>query len=447
VRCSGSGASHRNHDLNSGQDLVGETLRCALEALAVAAEEWLSTQVTAQWAERYGRAVRYDRLPKSPDALALRVEQTGTDGMAILRAVYADDAPPHLRRVAAVQVLRRVWVQQYWTDSDGRLCWRGPKDTTDRQSRRDMPRRTSTRPGTDGRPDPDTARVPWSGMEIVTPHDPEARFSRRLGRAEWTGYRVHQTETCDSTGPNVLVHVLTTPAPEQDVDAIDLIHAGLSAQNLLPVEHLVDGGYSTPATIHRAATAHSVSLVGPVREDLHAAQRPGFAKEDFTVDWDQHTLTCPRGNTSPPWKPARSDGQPRISVLFPRATCRNCNARHQCTGNTQGRGRQVLLMPRPLQEIQSRFRAEQRTDAWRRHHAPRIGCEATVSETVRAHGLRNCRYRGHAKTHVQHVLTAAGTNLIRLSGCLPPGTTPARTPRPDSQFRQLCDRRFPLLPQ
>ncbi|MEV4830537.1 transposase [Micromonospora sp. NPDC049257] len=43
------------------------------------------------------------------------------------------------------------------------------------------------------------------------------------------------------------------------------------------------------------------------------------------------------------------------------------------------------------------------------------GCEATVSETVRAHGLRHCRYRGLAKTHVQHVLTAAGTNIIRLA--------------------------------
>ncbi|MFD3843559.1 transposase, partial [Streptomyces sp. NPDC058642] len=32
--------------------------------------------------------------------------------------------------------------------------------------------------------------------------------------------------------------------------------------------------------------------------------------------------------------------------------------------------------------------------------------EATVSETVHAHGLRHCRYRGTAKTHVQHVLTA-----------------------------------------
>ncbi|MER5981090.1 transposase [Streptomyces sp. NPDC001857] len=39
------------------------------------------------------------------------------------------------------------------------------------------------------------------------------------------------------------------------------------------------------------------------------------------------------------------------------------------------------------------------------------GCEGTVSATVHAHGLRKCRYRGLAETHVQHVLTAAGANV------------------------------------
>ncbi|MFF8844379.1 transposase [Streptomyces sp. NPDC015127] len=68
----------------------------------------------------------------------------------------------------------------------------------------------------------------------------------------------------------------------------------------------------------------------------------------------------------------------------------------------------------------------------------RAGCEATASETVHAHGLRNCRYRGIARTHVQHVQTAAGTNIIRLSEHLSPGITPPRRPRSKSRFQQLC---------
>ncbi|MET9519482.1 hypothetical protein [Streptomyces sp. NPDC002994] len=54
--------------------------------------------------------------------------------------------------------------------------------------------------------------------------------------------------------------------------------------------------------------------------------------------------------------------------------------------------------------------------------------------------MRHCRYRGLAKTHVQHVLTAAETNIVRLSECFPPGPTPASPPRPPSHFQRLCQR-------
>ncbi|MFI1652306.1 transposase [Streptomyces avidinii] len=83
--------------------------------------------------------------------------------------------------------------------------------------------------------------------------------------------------------------------------------------------------------------------------------------------------------------------------------------------------------------MQTKARSEQTTAEWRRRCAIRAGCEATVSETVHAHGLRNCRYRGMARTHVQHVLTAAGTNIIRLSGRNSPSITPPRGPRPRSR--------------
>ena len=57
------------------------------------------------------------------------------------------------------------------------------------------------------------------------------------------------------------------------------------------------------------------------------------------------------------------------------------------------------------------MRKDQKNSNWQRRRAIRAGYEATVSEAVHAHGLRHCRYRGLAKTHVQHVLTAAGINI------------------------------------
>ena len=415
-------------------ELVGETLRAALEELAAVDPDWLAGIATAEWVRRYGRPVRYDRLPRGADARLDYALTVGIDGVAVLRALARPDASQRLRLGRRVEILRQVWVQQYWHDSSGRLRWRGPKQTKDRNSRRGVLRRAASAPAADGSPDPASARVPWSGTEIVSPHDPEARFSHKPGRARWIGYKDHQTETCDEDMPHVIVHVLTTPAPEQDVEALDRVHTALAARSLLPAEHLVDTGYLTPQAIHHASVVHGIGMVGPVREDPRAKEHPGFTKDDFTIDWKARTVTCPQGVVSPPWKPTVADRHPAISVLFRRSDCRECPVRRQCTGNVDDKGRHLLLLPWPLQEIQSRARVEQKTPEWKEKYAMRAGCEATVSETAHAHGLRHCRYHGLAKTHVQHVLTAAGTNIIRL------GRHPVadRNPRPPSHFHRLC---------
>jgi transposase len=419
-------------------ELVAETLRAALEELAVANEEWLAELVTPQWTQRYGRPIRYDRLPKGAKALTEYAEAVGADGMGLLRAVYRPDAPARLRTLARVQLLRQVWVQQYFYNATGQLCWREPKTSRDRQSRRNTPRRSASGDGADGEPVP--ARVPWSGLEIVSPYDAQARFSHKAGKVAWVGYKDHQTEICDGAGPNVIVHVVTTPAPEQDGGVLGRIHADLAARRLAPAEHLVDAGYLTPEAIDRAAGTYGITMVGPVRLDPRAGEHPGYTKEDFHVDWQARTVTCPQGVTSPPWHPTTGDGRSRLSVLFPRPACRECAVRLQCTGNLDGHGRHITLLPRHLQEIQTRARAEQQTEQWHERYAMRAGAEATVSETVHVHGLRHCRYHGLAKTHVQHVLIAAGANIIRLSECMPPGTVPPRLRRPVSHFQRLCQR-------
>ncbi|MCJ2059712.1 transposase [Methylobacterium sp. J-048] len=45
----------------------------------------------------------------------------------------------------------------------------------------------------------------------------------------------------------------------------------------------------------------------------------------------------------------------------------------------------------------------------------RAGVGATLSCEVRAMGLRRSRYLGVAKTHLEHLLTAAAINLSRLA--------------------------------
>ncbi|GAU70616.1 Clp family protein [Streptomyces sp. NBRC 110611] len=94
-------------------ELVGETLRAALEELAVAGDEWLAAVVMPDWGKRYGRPVRYERLPRTKEALSAYVLQVGEDGIHLMSELFRDDAPPHLRLLPQVRVLRQAWVQQY----------------------------------------------------------------------------------------------------------------------------------------------------------------------------------------------------------------------------------------------------------------------------------------------------------------------------------------------
>ena len=63
-------------------------------------------------------------------------------------------------------------------------------------------------------------------------------------------------------------------------------------------------------------------------------------------------------------------------------------------------------------------RRVQQTDAWKTRYAKRSGVEGTTSQATRAFGLRECRYRGHAKTALQHMLVATAINLARLDAWL-----------------------------
>ncbi|MFF0000331.1 transposase [Streptomyces avermitilis] len=100
-------------------EFVGETLRAALAALAVAAPTWLSDVITAEWAERYGQRVDDYRFPKGEEVREQWSGQVGRDGFLLLEAVYAPTAPGWLREIEAVQVLRVSWVQQYHRDERG----------------------------------------------------------------------------------------------------------------------------------------------------------------------------------------------------------------------------------------------------------------------------------------------------------------------------------------
>lgn len=75
-------------------ELVGATLRPALEELAEAAPAWLAPLIEPEWAKRYGRRVEIGKLPGGKAAVTAQAEEFGQDGQKILTAAWTAGAPP-----------------------------------------------------------------------------------------------------------------------------------------------------------------------------------------------------------------------------------------------------------------------------------------------------------------------------------------------------------------
>ena len=153
-------------------ELVGETLRAALNAIAVAAPDWLRAVAPADWHERYDRRVEDMRLPEAGSKRDAYAAQVGADGFTLLDALDGPKAPPGARGLSDVAVLRRVWARHF--------------------------ERVEAAGGDGGaasgrvRMRPVQGRGP--GDRVGLPYDTDARF-RSKRDMRWTGYMVHLTES------------------------------------------------------------------------------------------------------------------------------------------------------------------------------------------------------------------------------------------------------------
>jgi transposase len=370
---------------------LGETMRTALEAVAGVAGDWLSSWVPAEWFDRYGPRLDSYRLPKSDTKRRELAAQMGADGARLLGAITSSSGMSWLAQLPALQVLRQVWVQQFYRDTHGGLRPRDPKDQG----------------------------LPPARLRLDSPHDPQARTSVKRDTV-WSGYRAHLTETCQPDTLHVITHVATTPAPVSDLEMTGPIQDHLAAKDLLPEVHIVDGGYIDAATLVASQTEHHLQLLGPVRPDSswQAKAGKGFHAEGFHVDFDRHTATCPQGSTSTGWTVhTRPTGYTEIHVRFHPSHCTPCPARPDCTRAKTG-PRQLVLRPQPEHQALTQARHHQQQPGWKRDYNQRAGVEGTISQAVRTFGLRRSRYIGLAKTHLQHVLTATAINLVRLDAWL-----------------------------
>jgi transposase len=363
-------------------------LRATLNALATAAPDWLQARVPPEGYERYGRRIEEYRLPKGLTARQAYAVQVGRDGGWLLAQLARLDTPEELRSLPAVLLLQQFCQQEYVVDSDGQYAVRAPK------------------------------AAPAATEHLESPYEPEARFATKRGM-HWIGYKVHVTAVCDTDAPHLLTHVATTIAPATDVRQLASIQDALAQRGLLPAEHLVDAGYVRARNLVESRDLHHIDLVGPVDTDhqWQARVAGGFVVERFQIDWDRQQATCPRGQHSIRWcQTQTARKRTMIQIAFDPEDCLPCLDRARCTRSKSGsRARCLTLQSRAEHAALLAGRARQQTPEFAQLYARRAGVEGSISQGVRAFGLRRARYRGLRKTHLQHVATAAAMDLHRLA--------------------------------
>lgn len=157
------------------------------------------------------------------------------------------------------------------------------------------------------------------------------------------------------------------------------------------------------------------------------APRPGglFTKDDFTIDLNDDTVTCPAGETVDIERDAHDDGIARFAEA-----CAGCPLREHCTTSARGRTIRVGRHEAALAEA----REQQANPAWKAdYRAVRPKIERKLGHLMfRRHGGRRARVRGQTKVDADFNLLAAAHNLRRLAALKvsyqpPSGWEPAAT--------------------
>jgi Transposase DDE domain/Transposase domain (DUF772) len=398
-------------DLNR-LELAGEAVRACLEALAVAAPHVVAHLLDDSWSKRYAARIDTWRMPASATKKEELALAYGRDGCTLLRAIYAAAASnPDLAFLAGlhqVEVLRVVLVQNY-------LAIEG------RRGREVIIRREAEAEG-----------LPPGRSRITSPYDLDARWGVKRD-IFWNGYKVHVTETCGTTSsssdsdgrgadageaaapPHLITNVETTDATVPDNQMTAPVHSRLAGRGLLPAEHYVDSGYPSAELLVSSLAGYGIALVTPLLADTSAQARAGagYDRTAFAIDFGARQATCPQGQASSSWNPVTQRGTETIVITFAKSTCRSCPVRAQCTTSAAGR-RQLTVHPRDVHQAQLAARAAQDTRNFQARYALRAGVEGTIRQGVAVTGMRHARYRGLAKTRLEHVNAATALNLIRL---------------------------------
>jgi transposase len=306
---------------------------------------------------------------QDPDARMGLLGEVALDGERALRAVEACEELLAVDAVAeAVGLLREIIGQEFEVSDD------------------DVPR----------------VRRGRGVRQIVSAHDPEMRHGRKTPAKQFTGYKVHAA--VDAEVP-IVTAISLSPGNEHDGH-----HAGelidQQREDTRPKRVIGDTAYGN-VEARELLEQRQVGVLAPVHS---SSPKDGtITKDQFKIDLESDTVTCPEGHTTAIYKPRanrRTTSGERVA-RFAREDCEPCPLRQRCAPGGQ---RDIRIRRREdLRQAALRALSDPAQREHLYHTRPRI--ERLLGLIVHRYQGRKSRYLGARKSALQAVWTAVLVNL------------------------------------
>jgi Transposase DDE domain len=222
------------------------------------------------------------------------------------------------------------------------------------------------------------------------------RHGRTTPARRFTDYKLHAAATTEAP---ILTALSLSPANEHDGH-----HAGAlvdqQPERRRPKRLIGDTAYGNVEAREQLEQC-SISVLAPVHT---TSPKDGtIFKDEFAIDLETDTVTCPRGNTAPIYKPRpkRPTATGERVARFARTDCEPCPLRQRCVPGGQRDiriSRREDLRQAALQDL---------SDPAERDHLKRTRplIERLLGLIVHRYRGRKSRYRGARKSTLQAVWT------------------------------------------
>ncbi|MDQ3521408.1 MAG: IS1182 family transposase [Gemmatimonadota bacterium] len=241
---------------------------------------------------------------------------------------------------------------------------------------------------------------------VISTVDPQARHGRKTQARGFDGYKGHVAADPDS---EIITDTKVSAGNVGDAAvAADLIDDLLNRDP--------DDPDDAPDVYGDAAYGSGEFQDTLARADIesHCKTQPPnapagrFAKDQFDIDLERDTVSCPNGQSTTIRRGKDGDG----TAYFGQA-CNDCPLRAQCTTSREGR---TIAVGRHEQRLAA-ARQQQKDPAWAAdYRATRPKVERKLGHLMRRkHGGRRARMRGTIKIDADFNLLAAAHNIARLS--------------------------------